>query len=374
MPYFRDKLTVEHETDGSSFDLFSTFSATCDMAQPSTANFELGEELTFPSILEKIEFGARYAVFLNDRPLLRGRLQARNVADDAGAGAVTRFTIRTILTDAYFASALPNIKAKNISLKEFLVRLFEPLGYTEDDFIFAGDVARDVMTGKARGGGDPSPDFEKLREDQFKINPPETVFAVADKHARRFGLMIWDGPDGRIVVGKPEDELEPRYWVRRLNPPAGSYNNVTSLELSQDMSDVPTHVGVFSVAQAPGFAKARFIGVAEQDELRDAGFERPVIVTAGEIKSNAQAEAMARRELAARVRGMGSLEATFDYLSYPDEDGPTNFALNTVADVVSDAIGIASGAYLISGIQLDRSPGNGDSATIRMVKRGLWVL
>ena len=369
---FQDKLTVEHVEGGEAFDLFTTFGSTVDMTQPSSASFELGEELTYPSILEKLEFGATYATFLNDRPLIRGRLEAREVSDDAGGGAATRFTIRTKLTDAHYASAPPNLKAKNISIKELVLRLYEELGYTESDFIFEADVARNVMTGKERGGGPPPPNFAALREDQWKINPPETVFQVADKHLRRFGLMHWDGPDGRIVVGYPDDEQEPRYSIRRITGPEGAYNNVLSLQLHQDMSDVPTHVGVFATAQAAGFAKARFIGTAEQEDLREAGFNRPVIILAGDLKSNEAAEDAAKRELASRIRGLGSLEAKFDYLSFPDIEGPVNFSVNSVVDVVSDAIGIASGAYLITAFDLSRSPSDGDSATIKMVKRGLW--
>ena len=126
MPALRPRDTVRVEIIGSSgsngvLDNFTSFEINTDITSPSEASFELGDDRTFNTIGNVFDPGTNYQVFINDRPRMRGRVEANDIPFDAGAGAVVRFTVRTKLADAQYASARQSTKVKNVTIKDFIL-------------------------------------------------------------------------------------------------------------------------------------------------------------------------------------------------------------------------------------------------------------
>lgn len=355
------------------FDAFTTLKITLDITSPNEAAFEVGDDGSWKELETFIALGRDYQVFVNDRPCMIGRIEVQDAPVDSSGGIAIRFTVRTKLADANYATADPRTSVKGVTLKQFLLDLYRPLGYTESDFVFSQDVARDLITGKTSGGGAPI-DLEEIKEDQAKVNPPESIFAAGDRHLRRFGFMHWDGPDGSIVVGSPNDAQEPRYRFIQKRGKGGAENNVLSLNRSKDYSEVPALVGVFGVSGKKGFTKSKVRSVIADDDVSAAGFYRPILIQAEGIKSQAIAEAAARREMSARSRRKDAWDVDVDGLSFWDGRRRINYGPDTTCSIVSDVLGGATGRYYVHRVELSRTPNDGDTAVLNVLREGIWRL
>src|SRR5262249_16649732 len=150
--------------------------------------------------------GKPFKVYLNDRLRLTGRVLAQEIPGNAATGSTIQIVVRTKVADAYYTSATLETKVEKTSIKDFLVALYKPLGFTADDFVFKANVERDLMTGVGTKGEAKPAELEPIKLEQAKVHPPETIFEAASRHLKRYGLMHWDTPDGKIFVGAPDDE------------------------------------------------------------------------------------------------------------------------------------------------------------------------
>lgn len=369
-----DRLTIESvDGDAGVFDRFTSFECTNDLTAPSEASFECGDDGTFRSFEKVIAHGNRFRVVLNDRLRMTGRVEAHDIPTDAQGGATVRFVIRTKLADAAFASANPKIAIQGATLKDLILKAYAPLGYLESDFIFKVDVARDLMTGRS-SKGKKKVDLEKLSLEQAKVNPPETIYEFVERHLLRFHLSHWDAPDGKIVVGAPDDQQAPLYMFRLKFGARAVENNLLKAHRVRDLSDAPSLLGVFGIGGKTDFTKSKIARALEVPEVAQAKLYRPVLILDEGIQNRAQAEGRVRREVAARSRRIDCWELETDGLSYWDGRSAIPYGIDTTADVEVDSGGGATGQYLLHRVRIRRDPESGDNVSLTVIRKGLWVL
>lgn len=395
-----DTITVEaYGTPGSThidfnFEDWTSLSLTSSILKPAEASFELGDQTGWDRLVELVDLGGQFRVFVDDRLRMTGRIEAKNSVSDARQSATQRFTIRTKLSDALYSGAPQNVRLQGRTMREFILALYADLGLTEADFDFRGNVSRDVMTGRITRGpdahsrrrgidgrliADPPAGFEALEEteENTKVQPPESIFEAADRHLRRHGLLHWDGPDGRIVVAPPndmQDALGTLRSIRGEDGGAGQFNNVLSLERDQDVSEAPTEMGVFGMGGKAGFARASVSAVVRNQALIDRGFTRRAAVLDEALTSKAIARHRACREFVTRSRGLDRITVVVDGLSYRDGGDPAPWAPDTTVDVFDDTLGGVLGIYYIEETQMQRDAANGDVTRLSLVKQGVWQL
>lgn len=376
-----DKVRVEavaaNGRPGGSLDRFTSLQITNDLSAPSEAAFELGEDGSYAELADFIRLGTQYRVFVNGMLRLTGRVESNDIPLDAGAGSVVRFMVRTKLSDAQYSSARQGIRVTDTSLQAFILALYSDLGYTLADFEFRASGARDLLTGKPSGnsGGDSPVALERIKIDEARVRPPETVFGAADRHLRRHGLMHWDGPDGKIVIGTPNDAQEPRYTFNAYRDPGRSdANNVMGITKVNDVSGMPTVIGVFGAGGKRDYTRARVAGFALNDQMAEYGFDRFLLMPAESIRSQALADRAAARELSNRSKGFDTYVIENDGLSFWDGQTITNYGTDTVAEINSDVAGGSQGAYYVHRVSHTRSADDGDKTNLVTLKRGLWRL
>lgn len=355
---------------------FTSFSITNDITMPSEGAFELGDDGTYSGIDEFIAHGTEYKVFLNDKLRLTGRVEMQDIPLDPEGGPVVRFTVRTKLADAMYASADSYIKVKNTTIKDFILALYAPLGYTEDDFVFKANVARDLITGKdSSGQGTPTEVLlDKITAKDAKVNPGETVYAAADKHLRRYGYMHWDAPDGKIVVSAPNDKQDAIYNFRASRFGNTNLNNVMRLTRTQDWSGVPSTVTVWG-RDEKGRIKGRVAPLEEENlDVYRAGFYRPVTIVNKSVRGLDRIQRVANRENTARSKQKDSWEVEIDGLSFWDGRELIPWAPDTVVNIESDVAGGALGAYYVHRTVINRDAVNGDTTNLSVLRKGIWVL
>lgn len=358
-----------------NFEDFTSFGLHNTMLGPSECSFELGDDTGYERLSQYLKLGARFRVFVNDRLRLTSRIEQHDAALKADSSMTESFTVRTKLTDAIASSAPLNVRVHNVSIKQFLLAIYASVGVTEADFDFRGDVSRDLITGRSSRGKAPPRPLEPLKEEEQKVQPPESVFAAADRYLRRQGLMHWDGPDGRIVVAAPDDQQSPLYILQCLRGAAGQYNNVLEIERSQDVSEAPTELGVFGTGKGKaGFASVKGAAVVSNPELIAAGFTRRFAILDESMASHELALRRAQRELALKNRGLEKIVVTVDGLAYRDGRDPIPWAPDTTADVLADMIGGALGVYYVEDVMMVRNATDGDKSRLTLCPRGVWVL
>lgn len=353
---------------------FTSLRMANDLTLPSEASFEVGDDGTWKDLERYIAPGTWYRVFLNGNLRLSGNVVVNDVPIDASSGAVVRLTVRTKLADAMFASADPRTKVKGVTIKQFILALYAPLGFTENDFIFDADVSRNLITGVSRTSSKAPADLEEATEDKAKVNPPETIYAAADRHLRRFGFMHWDSPDGRIVIGSPDDEQAASYRFRMLHGRNGAQNNLLSAQRLKDWSELPSILGVFGQLGDWSFSQAKVRSLAIDPDIAKTSVYRPVLMMAEGVRSKAMADRVARRELSARSKNKDTWVLTTDGFSHYSGDGWIDYANDTVAEVTTSVAGGPAGAYYVHRVELTRDAGAGDTTSLHAVARGVWRL
>jgi hypothetical protein len=357
-----------------NFEDFTAFSLRSSMINASEASFELGDQTGYGRLLELVSLGARFRIFVNDRLRLTGRVEQSDAQLSADKSMTQSFTVRTKLSDAIVSSAPQSVRTRGVSIRQFLVAVYASVGITEADFDFRGDVSRDLLTGRSSRGKKPPIPLEPLKEDEAKVQPPESVFAAADRLLRRHGLMHWDGPAGKIVVAAPDDKQDPAYVLRCLTGPDAQFNNVLDAQRTQDVSEAPTELGVFGSTRKPGAPLGKASATARNEALIRAGFIRRQTILDEAMGNKGFAERRAQREISTRNRGLERIVATVDGLAFRDGLDPIPWAPDTTVDCLFETLGGALGIYYIEDVQMDRSADRGDITRLSIVRKGTWVL
>jgi prophage tail gpP-like protein len=414
----RDVVTIESVAGGGSsflIDRATQYEIGTDLLSPSYARFELGDSTTWNAARRALQIGNRFSVAINGKPRVTGRLLTRNLAVSPSGGATVQLVVKTRLADAAFDACDPKIGVRNTTLRDVILAAFKRAGLTAADFIFEANVARDLITGRRSGQSDPvaglrarraklaadadsvakdvglseldeqisnaegrpvDPALSTLREDEARPHPPETVYSFVDRHLARFGLTMWDGPDGRIVIGRPDDAQRPSYVMTCLRGAASATNNVISATKTEDFEQVPAEMWVYGTGGGRDQSKARVRTLLVDPTLYAVvpSLSRVAVVIDESLRTPELAAARARREMLRRSLQKDSWSIETDGLSYWTGTQRLAYGVDTVADVQIDVAGAAQGPYLI--YQCTQS-GNAESAhttQFACVGKGVWVL
>ncbi len=371
------RVSVISDTNVAGGDLknFTSMMIRNDITMPSEASFEVGDDGTWHALGDIFEPGVQFQVYINDTPRMRGRVEMNDVPLDVGAGAVVRFTVRTKLSDAMYASANQGTRVQGASVEEFVLAVYAPLGYTRADFIFLQGTSRNLITGKDAVTGAAPVDLARIKIAEARVKPPETIYAAVDRHLRRHGFMHWDDPSGKIVVGAPADQEDPTYTFNMFRQPGrSSMNNVLGSTRTRDWSGVPSSVNVYGRGGKRGFTRTNVGATANDFDVTVAGFYRPLHILAEGIRTNDLAARAAARELSSRSKRKDGFSIDVDGFSFWNGQDLTMYAPDTVAMINTDVAGGNAGAYYIHATTLTRDAAGGDNCSLELVKKGIWRL
>lgn len=371
----RDRIRVA--TDAGDFDGFEKIDLSSDFSDVSSLTMTFGNAGTWRSASRVVAKGNRVRVYLNGLLQFTGRFEAAKVPTAAGTGSTVQVVARTRLADAKVASASPSVRFKDTSVKDFILALFEPLGYSTENFLFAAAAERDLATGKKQGFTDPV-DLEPLKADQLKINPPETIWEAAARVLKRHRLMMWDASDGRVLVGRPDDTQAPLYSLIARQGPASITNNVLKAERITDWTEVPSEIWVVGGTKNSDLQRATLRGVSvDLDLLAVAAatgeFNRKIVLPSDGVKTQVQANAQARRELAARSRDKDAWSIEVDGWTQWDGQRAVPYAINTTSDVDVECVGAeAAGRYLIAKVRRSYDKDEGATSDLTLYAPGIY--
>ena len=373
-----DKVRVE--SAGGVFDKFESLAIVNTIDGQSEASFDVGDDTAWEALERIVAPGQEFSIFVNDRLRMKGRAEVNEAPAEASTGFGLRLVCRTKMADARYAGANPSTRVEKTTLKDFVLAVYAPLGILEPDFLFAEATARDLMTGKS-AGGKPPVDLAVIKLEQAKVNPPETIFAAVERHLKRQHMMHWDAPDGRILVGAPDDTQAPLYRaICKRSGPLSQGNNIVKASRTRDWSEVASDVTVYGQSAGKELAKASVRGTSADLDLAEVyantgHFFRPVALVSEQVKDNDTATAQAIRERSTRARRKDAWDFTFDGWAYWDGNESIPWAHNTMIDVDVDAVsGSAKGQYLVHRVELRLGVNEAPTAKVSVVAKGIWVI
>lgn len=374
----REPDRVVIETDRGTFDRFQRSELTHDLFDTASATFEIGDDGAWLELERIVAPGEPFSVYLHpggaDRVLLmKGRAEVNEVPCDAQSGTVINLTCRTKMADARYASADPKTRFTKTTIKDFLLALYAPLGYTAADFVFSDVGDADLVTGATKGGKKPAVPLEPIKAEQLKVNPPETIFDAANRILKRHRALHYDGADGRIIVGAPDGKAAPSYLFRCKRGPAAGGNNILKATRTKDWSEAAGEVWVFGGGPTKDLAHASTKGIAIDAELaavaaKQGHFNRKVLILAEGATTKALAGAQAQRELMARAKRKDAWVLDVDGWTYWDGSRSVPLYINTVADVDVETVGgSATGHYVVTRVTRRLDAENGAVSSLTLV-------
>jgi prophage tail gpP-like protein len=346
---------IRVDTARGTFRAFQSVTLAQDLLDVSTAAMTIGDDGSWRELERIVAPGEKFQISVDGRLQFTGRAEVNEVPVDADSGTVVELVCRTRMADARYASADPRIRFRDTSIKDFVLALYAPHGYAAEDFNFAPETDRNLMTGKKLGAANPV-DLEPLKVDQAKVSPGETVFDCASRVLKRHHLMHWDAADGRINVGKPAVSAQPHYRFLCRRGAAAGGNNCEVLRRLLDWSEVPSELWAYGTSVGRDITKASLKGVSVDLDLlavaaRSGDFHRPVLLADDTVKTLVQANAHALRERQARSKRKDGWEITTDGWSQWDGAKLTPYVINTIADVDVETVAAgARGRYLCARV------------------------
>ena len=369
---------IEVEFEGGTIDAFQKLELTADLHDAATASLDFGDDLSWATLESVVRPGRSAKVWCNGRLQFTGRVEVNDVPQTLDGSSV-QVILRTKLSDARYRSAEPSVRFTDVSLRDFLLALFAPLGYTAADFRFAAYADRNLATGKATGRKDPV-DLAPVKYDQLKVQPPETIIECATRILKRHHVLLWDGADGKIVVGQPDDTQDPLYAFASRRGAASVDTNILTVKRVRDWSEAPSEVWVFGATVGKDITKAPFRGVAVDLDLmaeaaRSGHFDRKVLIPSDGAKTPAQADAQAARERSARTHAKDAWEVAVDGWSFWHGSVLIPYCPDTVATVeVDDIAAGVSGRYIVNRVARTFDAENHANSTLTLVAPSVYDL
>ncbi len=367
------------DVEGQQFDFFHDYSVVLDLLSP-------GGEFHFSASQIPSKRGVRTS--LGERGLVKGRKVQLRLVTPLGTslqhtgrlyeivtetarkgGSTCQVTVRSAMFPLVHADAVRNFSVENITFADLIHTVAAPFGFAPSDITIDQDASRNLMTGKPTPGTKLSPraplDIETMKIDQAGPNAGENAYAFLTRHARRFGLLIWETPEGKIVVGRPDYEQPARYEIRCLQGIRGKDNNAKSIRRRESFSQRPSEVHVYGKSHGGDYTRSSVHEVAYDNEVREAGIFAPVTVHDQNAKDATQARERAEWELGRRRQTADVVQVLL--ARHCASDG-TAYAIDTIANVRYDVAGL-DGPMYVTKREFHASKQGGSETTLTLVPR-----
>lgn len=189
-------------------------------------------------------------------------------------------------------------------------------------------------------------DVEQIRLRDAKPRPGESVWAFIERHARRFGLMLWADPDGRIVVSSPNYRSPVRGFLRRTRGQNsdGDPNNILAGGVRFNGADRYGEVRVYGRARGRDVARSPIYATASDPNVP---FTRLHVMHEASLRDQDEADRLAQRTLAHGAARTRSFDYTVHGHAFHTREAPYYYAPDTVLHVYDDVAGIDEDLYVV---------------------------
>lgn len=272
------------------------------------------------------------------------------------------------------SDAMPSIAMRGTTFREVILKAIEGYGFSAKQVLIDNDANRDILTGRPVSGTKMSVDaptnLAELNIDQARPHAGETIHAFLTRHCKRFGLLMWGTAKGEIVFGRPNYSQKPIYQINLNKFKNTSTNNVKAIRRHKNVKHVPSEVHVFGKSHGHDWYRSNVHAVVTDAYTKNMGFKRVLTVSDHNCRNSSEAEQRAKYELSHKRQSADVVNATM----YGISQNEYVYAVDTVADINSDAIGINNEAWYIIGRRFTASRSAGTQTHLHLVPKGSIAL
>lgn len=171
------------------------------------------------------------------------------------------------------------------------------------------------------------------------------------------GLFLWAGGDGKFVLSRPNANQAAAYQITRVR--GNSRDQTTIIDARHDDNTAQRHSKA-TVHGRTGKGKKgrnRFFGEFEDPEMIAFGFQKTIVEYDDDVKSDVEAEYLARRRIAEQRRSGWQLEYTVSGHRVESlfGQGLVVWAPDTIVRVDDEELNL-HGEYYVEAVTFARSP------------------
>lgn len=380
------------EVGGEQFDAWTDMSMSADILShddPWTFHVPVtSTSYTARAVQEAgLQPGARVRIFVHTPWNSKATLQSTGVIDDLSwdesleHGCVLTVTGRGPLAQIIDSDMMPSIAKENATFKRVILdvlttapknaRGFYAKGYfAASDIIVSNDAGRNLITGKASAGvtltKEAPVELESIKVDQAKPHAGETVIQFLQRHAVRFGLLIWATADGKVVFGRPNYDQPTIARLTCRRGKAGVANNVKSIKRRLSVKHRASEINVYGHSFGHDQLASPTHAVVYDEEMLALGLYRPLTVHDNNARDGQQALSRARFELSKRLQTADVVSVTV--AGYATENGAI-WAIDTLVDVDWDGGDVHEPMY-VAKRTFTRSRSGGSETHLELIRKG----
>lgn len=211
--------------------------------------------------------------------------------------------------------------------------------------------------------------------ENVKVQPGEKVEDVLRRYARKLNVLIWLAADGAGRIGRPnyyQPAAAALYRYLASDPRAAS-NNVIQRKVRESWRDQHSPITMHGVRGNTTRIGGRHAHSTCQAIDPELSIDRPLVMSEGNVKSKAEGQRMADREVARRRFEATTLEYSVrGFYGTPPAGGErTRFAIDTMIDVV-DAPAGRTGSYWCSRRTFTGGT-EGQLTQLKLHPAGIWL-
>jgi prophage tail gpP-like protein len=195
----------------------------------------------------------------------------------------------------------------------------------------------------------------------------EMIWNFILRQAKRFGLVPWFSPDGKLIISSPNyGGPVVHKLVRRIVSDPREPNNVISGVQSYQPGEMVSSVTVYGRGLGNDVARATIVGRVENP---DCPFERPLVIHDLTIRDRDEAQRRAQREMMRATHGL----RTLDYVVPYHGNARALYATDTVIEVLDESIDVAGEFYVVARtFSYNREAGS--TTELKLVEKGSILL
>jgi hypothetical protein len=212
-------------------------------------------------------------------------------------------------------------------------------------------VVEQIETGVGAGGA-------KIVRTTIKANVGTSYYNFLQEQYKLAGLFLWCTADANFVLARPTADQSPAYkiLIEEDQPLTGA----RSVERVHEDNCTLRHTGyiVYGRAGSGTEGRTKLVGTFVDDEMASYGFQHNRVIHDDDVKSQAEADYVARRACAEERRQGWKLEYTVSGHILPSTKGTNGYliwAQDMVCEVEDHEIGLF-GKFYIQDVTFRRNP------------------
>jgi hypothetical protein len=212
-------------------------------------------------------------------------------------------------------------------------------------------IVEQIETGVGAGGA-------KIVRTTIKANVGTSYYNFLQEQYKLAGLFLWCTADANFVLARPTADQEPAYkiLVEEDQPLTGA----RMVERSHEDNCTQRHTGyiVYGRAGSGTEGRSKLVGTFVDDQMAGYGFSHNRVIHDDDVKSQQEADYLARRACAEERRQGWKLEYTVSGHILPSTKGTNGYliwAQDMVCEVEDHEIGLF-GKFYIQDVTFRRNP------------------